>query len=591
GESTGPGDLEGNFSIILDGTSATPEALQDGENTHTVIVTARDSAGNISNQSLKVISQDTNDPTEPIITSIAGDNIINAVEKSAIIVEGSAEPYSTVSVGITDGTSSISGNTTCDATGVFEISLNGNNALPETLIDGTDHITISIIAIDTVGNSSEEIKSIASQDTVKPNQPAVSTPTNGSIIDDSTVTDVQISGTTESGNMVTVILYDGDQIIQSSEISEDGSYTLSIDTTILKDGDNKISVTVKAQDLGGNTSDEVSLTLSKHTTEGAAAEAALVASQSSSSNSISSSNSGGGNGGAGGGGGGGGGSGNEGNENSSGILSVYDPNYSNPELEKVIAARKTEKTITGPVTAELVGMVLQNNGDELINAVITKGIGYLLQTDNQSTLALFIPKDTHVVAKKIWDLVIHPPEIVSRNIIRRSGAIILGSSEKLMQESIRTIISAGSDITALYFTEAISLQVPMSVSEQDKVRVYRSEDKEILELMSDEDIHVSQNNVVINSDKLSSFAIQVESATSHPASVIDPDLPFEDAQGHWAKDYIKELYQKQIISGKTLSTFAPDEPITRAELTKIALNAFQVQLPKSIDEIPFADVS
>jgi len=72
----------------------------------------------------------------------------------------------------------------------------------------------------------------------------------------------------------------------------------------------------------------------------------------------------------------------------------------------------------------------------------------------------------------------------------------------------------------------------------------------------------------------------------------DEDIaePFEDIDGHWAEEYINDLREKGIISGKSEGIFMPDALITRAELTKIALLAFGFEVPESVDEKPFPDV-
>jgi len=49
--------------------------------------------------------------------------------------------------------------------------------------------------------------------------------------------------------------------------------------------------------------------------------------------------------------------------------------------------------------------------------------------------------------------------------------------------------------------------------------------------------------------------------------------PFTDISGHWAEIYIDQIYEKGIANGKTENSFDPNANITRAELTKIALNA------------------
>ncbi len=50
--------------------------------------------------------------------------------------------------------------------------------------------------------------------------------------------------------------------------------------------------------------------------------------------------------------------------------------------------------------------------------------------------------------------------------------------------------------------------------------------------------------------------------------------PFTDIDGHWAEDYIVQLYTEGIVSGYPDNTFRPDQEITRAETLKIALERF-----------------
>ncbi|PIV90199.1 hypothetical protein COW46_04925 [Candidatus Gracilibacteria bacterium CG17_big_fil_post_rev_8_21_14_2_50_48_13] len=64
---------------------------------------------------------------------------------------------------------------------------------------------------------------------------------------------------------------------------------------------------------------------------------------------------------------------------------------------------------------------------------------------------------------------------------------------------------------------------------------------------------------------------------------------FNDTVGHWSETVVEQARQKCIISGKSLGRFAPDEPVTRAELTKIAVEAFKVS--QASGSVGFADVS
>ena len=56
------------------------------------------------------------------------------------------------------------------------------------------------------------------------------------------------------------------------------------------------------------------------------------------------------------------------------------------------------------------------------------------------------------------------------------------------------------------------------------------------------------------------------------------DAPFVDTASHWAKDYVSDLYAKEIVSGKDETHYAPDDAVTRAEFTKIVVGAFDLDM-------------
>jgi len=60
--------------------------------------------------------------------------------------------------------------------------------------------------------------------------------------------------------------------------------------------------------------------------------------------------------------------------------------------------------------------------------------------------------------------------------------------------------------------------------------------------------------------------------SNQPSGDFFSDVP----QSHWAYQYIKEFTAEGIIQGYGDGTFHPDQPITRAELTKIALLTFGI---------------
>lgn len=61
-----------------------------------------------------------------------------------------------------------------------------------------------------------------------------------------------------------------------------------------------------------------------------------------------------------------------------------------------------------------------------------------------------------------------------------------------------------------------------------------------------------------------------------------------DISGHWAEDYIKELYNKGIVGGYSDGTFGPNDPVTRAQILKMALLAFNHDVTDANSE--FSDV-
>ncbi len=75
-----------------------------------------------------------------------------------------------------------------------------------------------------------------------------------------------------------------------------------------------------------------------------------------------------------------------------------------------------------------------------------------------------------------------------------------------------------------------------------------------------------------------------------PELLTSSQLFFNDTKGHWAEEYINQLYEDEVVSGKSEGIFEPNGLITRAELTKIAILAFGHSISSSIKEHPFQDV-
>ncbi|NEP61852.1 MAG: hypothetical protein F6K31_33690 [Symploca sp. SIO2G7] len=67
-------------------------------------------------------------------------------------------------------------------------------------------------------------------------------------------------------------------------------------------------------------------------------------------------------------------------------------------------------------------------------------------------------------------------------------------------------------------------------------------------------------------------------------------LQFQDVPAdYWAKPYIDALSERLVISGLTEDTFAPEEPVTRAQLASAIAEAFPLDGTKA--EISFSDIN
>ena len=74
---------------------------------------------------------------------------------------------------------------------------------------------------------------------------------------------------------------------------------------------------------------------------------------------------------------------------------------------------------------------------------------------------------------------------------------------------------------------------------------------------------------------------EVEYTPQVPDIVSSPAIPFWDTIDHWAKNSIRALRLRGVVQGKSPGIYAPDEGLTRNELTKIALLAFAYPLEEN----------
>ena len=66
-------------------------------------------------------------------------------------------------------------------------------------------------------------------------------------------------------------------------------------------------------------------------------------------------------------------------------------------------------------------------------------------------------------------------------------------------------------------------------------------------------------------------------------------LPFEDLRAEWYLEAVEYCYTHNLINGVTGTSFAPDDPLTRAQMVTILYRA--AGLPPVEDDVPFPDAT
>ena len=174
-------------------------------------------------------------------------------------------------------------------------------------------------------------------------------------------------------------------------------------------------------------------------------------------------------------------------------------------------------------------------------------------------------------------------------MIKLGGEPIEGTDRELSRDDVDVVIKIGSTNSPISLSNPALLEIPTDLPDGTKVRILFSQDGN-----NWEDFGVA---VVINgkfqvvTDHFSYFAVSESLADELGAAPLmdtfvkraissteETITTFQDIAGHWAEDYIEQIANLGIVSGKTPTSFAPNDYITRAELTKIAINAFGFEL-------------
>lgn len=238
-----PGGAEKSATVGRDGTWSvtfgSAEVPEDG--THSIEARQTDALGNASDTTTGSFTVDTAATAQPSISTIAGDNVINAAEKAAgVDVTGTAEANASVAVTF--------GATTKTVTAAADGSYTAN--FTEAELPGDGRTVVKAVATDAVGNASPEAQYsvelntappgaptffvIASDDVVNQAESAAALVFRGTVPEDSTV-EVTFNGTTVTAS-----------------VDDSGEWTADLSAAGLP-ADGTVSVAATATDATGNT--------------------------------------------------------------------------------------------------------------------------------------------------------------------------------------------------------------------------------------------------------------------------------------------------------------------------------------------------
>lgn len=222
-------------------------------------------------------------------------------------------------------------------------------------------------------------------------------------------------------------------------------------------------------------------------------------------------------------------------------------------------------------------------------AMLTGGEGEItLKPNRNSTIWAVIPANTSITGTIDWDGRVMPPLLRSDSIVSTFGEKIEGSSQKVKRSDVDVAVKAGSSDSPLTFSKSIELVVPVDLADGTAVQVLHSSDGATWG--SGGTFVANNGQVAFNATHFSYFVLSSSLAGTEDIKVVSTG-GFRDIVGHWAQSYITAIANMGIVSGKTALSFAPDDQITRAELTKVAVNAFNVHVSPSVTETPFIDVA
>ncbi len=255
---------------------------------------------------------------------------------------------------------------------------------------------------------------------------------------------------------------------------------------------------------------------------------------------------------------------------------------------------KRAKDYSRPI--QLQNSIIDKSGETKKAQLTTDGGQITMRPNSQSTVAAIIPANTTVEGPEDWDGKINPPIVKSVNFISKLGEEIKGSDKKLNRSDVVIVIEVGSRDHTLSFDKKVKLELPAEdLNDNTGVTILISKDNNTWEVFGKGT--VVDGKVTFETNEFSYFAVTASSdvgeISASSARFGAAPSRFRDTAGHWADSYVSRIAERGIVQGKTSDSFAPDDNITRAEVTKIALNSFGIEpnFEKAVKPFEDADLS
>jgi len=223
----------------------------------------------------------------------------------------------------------------------------------------------------------------------------------------------------------------------------------------------------------------------------------------------------------------------------------------------------------------LITVAKNNEVSSAVTVTIKEGVEAAIEYQNETG------EDVVAPSSPIIEI---PPKSINTDIIEINGKAEVETTIHVRNRDGSEIVNTPTDSVGNF-----SICVPLAQNKQNSLSFIvqdtagnTSTIKQIIISENSDDEEVLYNNCVTEEPA------QNEETPNTPNNE-ELNHPFNDIINHWAETFITQLYQKKIVKGKTSDTFAPDTNITRSELTKIALLAFEYNIPTNITKKPFAD--